>query len=85
VIIEKFRRATEKAAAYANAHPEEVRQELQDSGKMNAAIAEKVALPTWGTRVSLQSLNVLNDRLVEFGVIKQKADLKVLLGPSPTR
>jgi NitT/TauT family transport system substrate-binding protein len=84
-IIEKFRRAMEKAAAYANAHPEEVRQELQDFGKMSPALAEKLALPTWGTRTHLQSLNLLNDRLVEFGVIKQKADLKVLMGSSPTR
>lgn len=84
-VIEKFRRAMDKAAAYANANPTEVRQELQESTKMAPAVAEKVALPIWGTRTQLEGLNVLNDRLTQFGLTKQKIDIKTLLNSSPTR
>jgi NitT/TauT family transport system substrate-binding protein len=84
-IIDRFRRAMERSAAYANAHPAEVREELQESTKMSPAVAEKIALPTWGTQTQLKGLEALNASLLQFGLLKKEVDVKALLASSPTR
>jgi len=78
-LVKKFQEATAESLAYADAHPDKVRQVVTTYTKIPAAVLAKVTLPKWpaaADRASIEALEQLGD---QDGLFKKTPDLDQLL------
>ncbi|WAZ25304.1 ABC transporter substrate-binding protein [Streptomyces cinnabarinus] len=78
-VVKKFQDATAESLAYADAHPDEVRQIVTTYTKIPPAVLEQVTLPKWpadADRGSIEKLMELGER---DGLFKTTPDLDKLL------
>ena len=78
-VVAKFQKATAESLAYADAHPDEVRQIVTTYTQIPAAVLAKVTLPKWpasANRVSIEALEKLGQH---DGLFKTAPDLDKLL------
>ncbi|MGV9452037.1 ABC transporter substrate-binding protein [Streptomyces sp. NPDC003635] len=78
-VVKKFQDATAESLAYADAHPDEVRQIVTSYTKIPATVLEQVTLPKWPAepnRASIEKLMRLGER---DGLFKATPDLDKLL------
>ncbi|WP_217571890.1 ABC transporter substrate-binding protein [Streptomyces sp. GbtcB7] len=78
-VVKKFQEATAESLAYADAHPDEVRQAVTTYTKIPAATLAQVTLPKWPAepnRASIETLEKLGER---DGLFKSTPDLDKLL------
>ncbi|MFF1448015.1 ABC transporter substrate-binding protein [Streptomyces sp. NPDC058274] len=78
-VVKKFREATEESLAYADSHPDEVRDILSTYTKIPEATLQQMILPKWPAkpnRVSIATLAKLGER---DGLFKEMPDLDKLL------
>ncbi|MER5844020.1 ABC transporter substrate-binding protein [Streptomyces prasinus] len=78
-VVEKFREAVAESLAYADSHPDEVREVVTTYTKIPPAVLKQVTLPKWPTepnRASVERLVRLGD---ESDLFKQAPDLDELL------
>ncbi|MFF0108807.1 ABC transporter substrate-binding protein [Streptomyces hirsutus] len=78
-VVKKFQEATAESLAYADSHPDEVREIVTTYTKIPPAVLEQVTLPKWPTepnRASVEQLVKLGD---ENDLFKQAPDLDELL------
>ncbi|MGW9494255.1 ABC transporter substrate-binding protein [Streptomyces prasinus] len=78
-VVEKFREAVAESLAYADSHPDEVREVVTTYTKIPPAVLKQVTLPKWPTepnRASVERLVKLGD---ESDLFKQAPDLDKLL------
>ncbi|GGQ75401.1 ABC transporter substrate-binding protein [Streptomyces flaveolus] len=78
-IVKKFQEATAESLAYADSHPDEVREIITTYTKIPADVLAKVTLPKWPAepdRASIERLAELGER---DGLFKRKPDLDELL------
>ncbi|OBQ53343.1 hypothetical protein A4U61_03850 [Streptomyces sp. H-KF8] len=78
-MVEKFREAIAESLAYADSHPDEVREVVTTYTKIPPAVLKRVALPKWPAEPNRASV----ERLVKLGdgsdLFKQAPDLDKLL------
>ncbi|MFF6809924.1 ABC transporter substrate-binding protein [Streptomyces sp. NPDC012403] len=78
-VVKKFQEATAESLAYADSHPDEVREIVTTYTKIPADVLAKVTLPKWPAepnRAAIEELAELGER---DGLFKQTPDLDELL------
>ncbi|GAA3848673.1 hypothetical protein GCM10022403_095360 [Streptomyces coacervatus] len=78
-VVKKFRTATAESLAYADAHPDEVRQIVATYTKVPASVLAKVTLPKWPAGANRASIETQAKLGQEFGFFKKAPDLDTLL------
>ncbi|MGW7608600.1 ABC transporter substrate-binding protein [Streptomyces sp. NPDC054766] len=78
-VVKKFQEATAESLAYADAHPDEVRQIVTTYTKIPAAVLAKVTLPKWPAEPNRTSIETLEKLGEQDGLFKTAPDLDKLL------
>ncbi|MEV7283261.1 ABC transporter substrate-binding protein [Streptomyces sp. NPDC093252] len=78
-VVEKFQQATAEALAYANSHPDEVRDIVATYTEIPASVLSKVTLPKWPEDISRSSVERLEQLGQQDGLFKTAPDLDELL------
>ncbi|MFB6549098.1 ABC transporter substrate-binding protein [Streptomyces sp. NPDC056405] len=78
-VVKKFQEATAESLAYADTHPDEVREIVSTYTKIPADVLAKVTLPKWPVEPNRSSLNALGKLGYEDGLFKRFPDLDALL------
>ncbi|MFE9621837.1 ABC transporter substrate-binding protein [Streptomyces sp. NPDC006527] len=78
-VVKKFQQATAESLAYADAHPDEVRQIVTTYTKIPTAVLEQVTLPKWPAEADRSSIEALKKLGDEDGLFKSDPDLDKLL------
>lgn len=78
-LVTRFTEAMKESLAYADAHPEEVRDALGTYTQIPPEVRDALVLPKWPTDVNRQSVEALADLAVTDGLLTQKPDLAALL------
>ncbi|GHB15423.1 hypothetical protein GCM10010377_00780 [Streptomyces viridiviolaceus] len=78
-VVKKFQEATAESLAYADAHPDEVREIVTTYTKIPPAVLEKVTLPKWPAEPNRPAIEALAELGRADGLFKQAPDLDELL------
>jgi NitT/TauT family transport system substrate-binding protein len=78
-LVKKFQDATAESLAYADAHPDEVREIVTTYTKIPPAVLEQVTLPKWPAEPNRASLEKLMQLGQDDGLFKTSPDLDQLL------
>ncbi|MBC2900420.1 ABC transporter substrate-binding protein [Streptomyces cupreus] len=78
-LVKKFQDATAESLAYADAHPDEVRQIVSTYTKIPPAVLEQVTLPKWPAEANRASIEKLMQLGEDDGLFKTTPDLDKLL------
>ncbi|MEV4447933.1 ABC transporter substrate-binding protein [Streptomyces mirabilis] len=78
-VVKKFQEATAESLAYADAHPDEVRQAVTTYTKIPAATLAQVTLPKWPAEPNHASIETLEKLGERDGLFKSTPDLDKLL------
>ncbi|MFI6034533.1 ABC transporter substrate-binding protein [Streptomyces sp. NPDC051315] len=78
-VVKKFQQATAESLAYADAHPDEVRQIVTTYTKIPASVLEQVTLPKWPAEANRSSIEALEKLGAEDGLFTSDPDLDKLL------
>jgi NitT/TauT family transport system substrate-binding protein len=78
-VVKKFQEATAESLAYADAHPDEVRQVVTTYTKIPAATLAQVTLPKWPADPNRASIEALEKLGEQDGLFKSAPDLDKLL------
>lgn len=78
-VVKKFQEATAESLAYADAHPDEVREIVTTYTKIPPDVLAKVTLPKWPTEPNRSSLHALGKLGYEDGLFDRFPDLDALL------
>jgi NitT/TauT family transport system substrate-binding protein len=78
-LVTRFTEAMKESLAYADAHPEEVRDMLGTYTKIPPEVRDALVLPKWPADVNRQSVETLADLAVTDGLLTQKPDIAALL------
>ncbi|MEU4654701.1 ABC transporter substrate-binding protein [Streptomyces sp. NPDC023723] len=77
--VQKFQQATAESLAYADSHPDEVREIVTTYTKIPADVLAEVTLPKWPAEPNRSSIEALAKLGEEGGLFKQDPDLDALL------
>ncbi|GEC03121.1 sulfonate ABC transporter substrate-binding protein [Streptomyces spinoverrucosus] len=78
-VVKKFRDATEESLAYADSHPDEVREIVTTYTKISPDVLEQVTLPKWPAEANRDSIMDLMKLGYEDGLFKTSPNLEQLL------
>ncbi|MFE0675780.1 ABC transporter substrate-binding protein [Streptomyces sp. NPDC058867] len=78
-LVKRFQEATAESLAYADAHPDEVRQIVTTYTKIPPAVLEQVTLPKWPAEADRASIEKLMQLGEQDGLFKKTPDLDQLL------
>ncbi|MBT2414779.1 ABC transporter substrate-binding protein [Streptomyces sp. ISL-12] len=78
-VVKKFQEATAESLAYADSHPDEVREIVATYTKIPADVLAEVTLPKWPAEANRASIEALAELGREGGLFKQEPDLDELL------
>ncbi|MEU2621425.1 ABC transporter substrate-binding protein [Streptomyces sp. NPDC007157] len=78
-VVKKFQEATAESLAYADAHPDEVRQIVTTYTKTPADVLAAVTLPKWPADPNRSSIDTLEKLSEQDGLFKTAPDLDKLL------
>ncbi|MET7489926.1 ABC transporter substrate-binding protein [Streptomyces sp. NPDC005538] len=78
-VVKEFQEATAESLAYADAHPDEVRQIVATYTKVPASVLAKVILPKWPADPNRSSIEALEKLSQSDGLFKKSPDLDTLL------
>jgi len=75
-VVESFNKALAKSVAYAQEHPDEVREIVTTYTKNTVEQLKSMDLPTFTVDFDMESEGKLADVVYEYGMLKQKASLE---------
>ncbi|WP_369264071.1 ABC transporter substrate-binding protein [Streptomyces sp. R35] len=78
-VVKKFQEATAESLAYADAHPDEVRQIVSTYTQVPSTVLAKVILPKWPAEANRSSIEALEKLSETDGLFKTAPDLDKLL------
>jgi NitT/TauT family transport system substrate-binding protein len=78
-VVNRFVRAMNKSLDFAQANPDLVRKALLDYTEIPPEAAEAITLPQWRTDLSEDTIELLSDLSVKYGLIEEKPDLDELI------
>ncbi|MFI8230421.1 ABC transporter substrate-binding protein [Streptomyces sp. NPDC085900] len=78
-VVKKFRTATAQSLAYADSHPDEVRQIVATYTKVPASVLARITLPKWPADTNRASVETQAKLGEGFGFFKKSPDLDTLL------
>jgi NitT/TauT family transport system substrate-binding protein len=80
-VVDRFVRAINKSLAYAQSHPDVVRQVVPTYTKIPKDVAAKMRLPQWSADINRPTIEQTADLALKYGFIKSKPDLGELIRP----
>jgi len=80
-VVEAFRRGVSATGRSIAEDPDAFREALPDLTTIDAEVARDIELPVWDAEVDTSSLDFLNDRMVQYGLIDEPVDVASLTGP----
>lgn len=78
-VVERWRRALQKSADYANSHPEETLAKIAEQTKTDAADLADVPLPKYISEVDRDAIEAEASFLVKYGVIDEAPSIDELV------
>ncbi|MCX5372119.1 MULTISPECIES: ABC transporter substrate-binding protein [unclassified Streptomyces] len=78
-VVKKFQEATAESLAYADAHPDEVRQIVTTYTKIPTSVLAQVTLPKWPAEANRSSIEALQKLGEQDKLFKSTPDLEKLL------
>ncbi|MER5789644.1 ABC transporter substrate-binding protein [Streptomyces sp. NPDC001980] len=78
-VVDKFQKATAEALAYADSHPDEVRDVVSTYTEIPSSVLSKITLPKWPQDISRSSVETLEKLGEQDGLFKTAPDLDELL------
>ncbi|MFD3615577.1 ABC transporter substrate-binding protein [Streptomyces sp. NPDC058676] len=78
-VAKKFKEATAESLAYADSHPDEVREVVTTYTKIPASVLAQVTLPKWPAEANRASIEALAKLGEQDGLFKKTPDLDALL------
>jgi NitT/TauT family transport system substrate-binding protein len=79
-VVDRFRQAMNQSLAYAQAHPDEVRDILPTFITLSPDVAANVTLPEWNPDVGALLLQRTADLALKYGYLTTKPDVNQLVG-----
>lgn len=73
-----FQAALEKSQAYSQENPDEVREVIPSFTGVDQETADESILPVFESTLNLDSLDLLQDHMVDFGLMESKQDVTEL-------
>jgi NitT/TauT family transport system substrate-binding protein len=70
-VIDAFIAGVSAGGDYVADNPEEFRQALVDIAGLDPAVAEMVNIPPWGGPVDIESVQLIGDYMVQFGLLDE--------------
>lgn len=70
-VIDRFIEAVSAAGAYVAENPDEFRQALVDIAGLDPEVAEAVNIPPWGGPIDVESVQLIGDFMVQFGLLEE--------------
>src|SRR4051794_7073336 len=70
-VVARFNRAMSRSVDYARAHPDEVRRTIPTFTKIPAAVAQKIRLPVWSSKLDRGLLQQAADYTARYGIVKE--------------
>jgi NitT/TauT family transport system substrate-binding protein len=68
-LVERFNRAMSRSVDYAHAHPDEVRRTIPTFTKIPPAVAQRIRLPVWSSKLDRRLLQQAADYTQRYGII----------------
>ncbi|HEY8533148.1 MAG TPA: ABC transporter substrate-binding protein [Micromonospora sp.] len=81
-LVRKFTEAINESLAYANAHPDEVRDVLKTYTDIDQVILDAMTLPLWPVEINRESVETLARLGQADGIFSKAPDIDQLLGPA---
>lgn len=78
-LVRRFTEAMKKSLAYADSHPDQVREVIGTYTKIDPAVRAALVLPKWPAEVNRASVDALAGLAVTDGLLTAKPDLNALL------
>jgi NitT/TauT family transport system substrate-binding protein len=78
-IVERWRRALEKSAEYANSHPDETRAQILEQTGADPELVESAPLPEYTAEIDRETIEKEGEFLVKYGVIEEAPGLDTLI------
>lgn len=70
-VLDRFIEAVSAAGAYVAENPDEFRQALVDIAGLEPEVAQAVNIPPWGGPVDVESVELIGDFMVQFGLLEE--------------
>src|SRR5215208_6337302 len=80
-VVNRFVRAMNKSLDFAQANPDLVRKALLDYTEIPPEAAEAITLPQWRTDLSEDTIKLLSELSLKYGLIEEEPDLDELIRP----
>jgi NitT/TauT family transport system substrate-binding protein len=74
-VVKAFQEAAARTASYITDNPDEYREALPTITKLDPALASKVNIPVWSSRMDMDSLRFFADRMVRYGLVTTAPDV----------
>jgi NitT/TauT family transport system substrate-binding protein len=78
-LVKRFTEAMNESLAYANSHPDEVRQVLGTYTQITEQVRKALTLPKWPSEIDKDAIDKLAGLAVDYGLLKSKPDIASLL------
>jgi NitT/TauT family transport system substrate-binding protein len=78
-VVDRFVSAINRSLEYAQGHPDEVRDILLTYTEIPPEAAEQITLPIWRTDLSEDTIELLAEQSVKYGLIEEAPDLDDLI------
>lgn len=74
-VVAGFQRALARSVTYANEHEDEVRKVIPGFTGVDAAVAQRIALPQWETEINLATTEQLASSLVRYRLLDEQPNV----------
>lgn len=78
-VVDRFVSAMEKSLAYAEEHPDEVRDVLTEYTEIPPEAAAKIQLPSWKPELTIPTIEKLSELSLKYGYIEEEPDIDKLI------
>ena len=78
-VVDRFVRASDRAAEYAADNPEEARKAITTFTEMPPELASKIRLPRWNSELRQESVELQADLAKRYGIIEEVPDVNELI------
>ncbi len=76
LLAKDFADALNKAADYANGHPDETKEIVSKYAKIDPQLAKAMALPVFSRELSIERLDSMKSMLIRRGILNKDIDIK---------
>jgi NitT/TauT family transport system substrate-binding protein len=82
-VIERFQRAHAATARHVAENEDDFRAALPDITELDPELADSVTLPQWQEDIDRETVEIVAERMAEYGIIDSPPDLSEAFAPRP--